>query len=133
MQTEQGTDLEIPEPRLGRRRRFSSAEKQAILLEADAPGSSVSSVGRRYGLSVSLLFRWKRQLDQEIAAAKAGTSAVGKLRARLAQLEVQLQGLSSENDLLREALERGRREGRVPAVPARLADLPEKIRPDGRA
>lgn len=133
MQTEQSNALEVPEPRLGRRRRFSLAEKQGILVEAEAPGATVSSVGRRYGLSVSLLFRWKRQIDQESAAAKAGTSAVGKLRTRMSQLELQIKSLAAENELLRETLERGRREGRVPTIPARKTDLPEQTRPDGRA
>lgn len=133
MLTEQKTGLEVPEPRLGRRRRFSAAEKRSILVQADTAGETVSSVGRRYGLSVSLLFRWKRQLDQEAAAAKAGTSAVGKLRSRLGQLELQLAALVGENDALRDALERGRREGRVPTLPTRPNDLSDQTRTNGRA
>lgn len=128
MHTEQNTALEVPEPRLGRRRRFSTAEKRKILGEADSSGETISSVGRRYGLSVSLLFRWKRQLDQEAAAARAGTSAVGKLRARLALLEQEIQSLKRDNGLLRETLERG---GRAASIPTLLPA--DGLRPDGRA
>src|SRR5262245_37290789 len=52
----------IPGPQDGRRRRFTNAEKRRILEEASRPDETVSSVGRRYGLSVSLLFRWRRLL-----------------------------------------------------------------------
>lgn len=128
MQTEQNIALDVPAPRLGRRRRFSTAEKRKILGEAHSSEETISSVGRRYGLSVSLLFRWKRQLDQEAAAARAGTSAVGKLRARLVLLEQEIQSLKRDNGALRESLERGGRSASIPSL------LPSDVsRPDGRA
>ena len=55
--------IDYPGPMAGRRRRFTNDEKRKFLEEANGPGESMSSVGRRYGLSVSLLFRWRRQLD----------------------------------------------------------------------
>ena len=128
MNTEQNTALEVPLPRFGRRRRFSTAEKRKILGEAESSDETISSVGRRYGLSVSLLFRWKRQLDQEAAAARAGTSAVGKLRARLAQMEQELQSLKRDNVALRESLERGGRASSLPSLSS--SDV---SRPGGRA
>ena len=55
-----GTDevevIDLPRP--GKKRRFTAPEKKRLLEEALAPGASVSSVARRYGISPSLLFRW---------------------------------------------------------------------------
>ena len=44
------------------RRQFSKADKKRLLAEIDRPGGSVSGVAKRYGISVPLLFRWKREL-----------------------------------------------------------------------
>jgi transposase-like protein len=44
------------------RRQFSKADKKRILAEIDRPGGSVSGVAKHYGISVPLLFRWKREL-----------------------------------------------------------------------
>ena len=63
-----------------RRRRWSTAEKIRLVEESQQPGSSVSCVARRYGLSPSLLFRRKRrmlegghqavQADEELVATR---------------------------------------------------------------
>jgi len=42
------------------RRRWSAAEKQAIVAEAAQPGVNISAVARRHGIKPSLLFRWRR-------------------------------------------------------------------------
>lgn len=42
------------------RRRWSEAEKRAIVEEASAACTNVSAVARRHGMKPSLLFRWKR-------------------------------------------------------------------------
>ena len=47
----------------GRRRRFTPEQKRALLAEATKPGSSVSETARRYGVSPSLLFKWKAAMD----------------------------------------------------------------------
>lgn len=44
------------------RRRWSRAEKRAVVAEASAPGVNVSEIARRHGLKPSLLFRWKNQV-----------------------------------------------------------------------
>jgi transposase len=54
----------IPAAREGRRRRFSAEEKRKIVEEAVAPGQSVSAVSRRYGISPSMLFRWRRLAEE---------------------------------------------------------------------
>jgi transposase len=42
------------------RRRWSEAEKQAIVAEAAHPDANISAVARRHGIKPSLLFRWRR-------------------------------------------------------------------------
>lgn len=42
------------------RRRWSEAETQAVVAEADRPGVNISAVARRHGIKPSLLFRWRR-------------------------------------------------------------------------
>ena len=54
----------IDTPRSGRRRRFTAEEKRAFVEEAARPGNSVSQVARRYNLSPSLLFSWRRLMDE---------------------------------------------------------------------
>lgn len=46
----------------GGRRRFSKVAKRQIVEESCLPGASVSGVARRYGIAVSLLFRWRQAL-----------------------------------------------------------------------
>lgn len=42
------------------RRKWTRAQKRAIVGEVEAAGGSVSEVARRHGLNASLLFRWRR-------------------------------------------------------------------------
>jgi transposase len=76
-----------------RRRRWSTAEKVRLVEEAMQPGSSVSFVARRYGLSPSLLFTWKRRMlegGREAVQANedvVGTSKVRELEKRVRDLE----------------------------------------------
>lgn len=44
------------------RRNFRPSDKKRIVAEAMAPGASVASVARRYGIDRPLLCRWKREL-----------------------------------------------------------------------
>jgi hypothetical protein len=44
------------------RRTFTTEQKVAILLEADRPGQTISSVSRAHGIATSVLFRWRDQL-----------------------------------------------------------------------
>lgn len=45
-----------------RRRRWSSAEKERLVVASLEPGASVSSVAREAGLHASQLYGWRRQL-----------------------------------------------------------------------
>src|SRR4051812_1489979 len=81
-----------------RRRCWSTAEKIRLVEESQQPGSSVSFVARRYGLSPSLLFRWKRrmlegghqavQADEDlVATSRMATSRMRELERRVRDLE----------------------------------------------
>jgi transposase len=97
-----------------RRRRWSAAEKVRLVEEAMQPGSSVSFVARRYGLSPSLLFRWKRRMieggHEAVAADEdvVGTSKVRELERRVRALERLLGRKTMEVEILKEALDLAR-------------------------
>ena len=47
----------------GKRRRYTPQQKRALLDDAARPGGSMSTTARKYGVSPSLLFNWKRAMD----------------------------------------------------------------------
>lgn len=51
------SDIEII--RTERRRRYSEAEKAALLAEVDRGGCTVAEVARRHGMAESLLYNWR--------------------------------------------------------------------------
>ena len=59
-----------------RRRRWSPAEKAALVRRTYEPGMSVSLVARQEGVAASLLFQW-RKLDRQgaLTAVSAGEAA----------------------------------------------------------
>jgi transposase len=106
---EGGSAVDFPGPMAGRRRRFTNDEKRRFLDEASASGESMSSVGRRYGLSVSLLFRWRRQLDglarPNPRATEDGARAEAReLRDKVKELERLLGRKTLEAELLKQEL-----------------------------
>jgi transposase len=54
-----------------RRRRWSAAEKAAIVAESFAPGAVSSTIALRHGLHRNQLYAWRRQL-RSAAVASAG-------------------------------------------------------------
>lgn len=95
----------------GKRRRYTPEQKRALLDETTKPGSSVSEVARRFGIAPSLLFQWKRVMDD---ATKKGLKAnervvpeseAKKLKARIKELERALGRKTMENEILTEALD----------------------------
>ena len=94
-----------------RRRRWSASEKVRLVEETMQPGSSVSFVARRYGLSPSLLFRWERRMieggHEAVGADEdvVGTSRVRELERRVRDLERLLGRKTMEVEILREALD----------------------------
>jgi len=54
-------EAEAGPPRRATRRRYTTEQKIALLLETERHGESVSSVGRAHGIATSVLFRWRDQ------------------------------------------------------------------------
>ncbi|MBP2310726.1 IS66-like element accessory protein TnpA [Azospirillum soli] len=51
-----------------KRRAYSVEDKARLVAEAFLPGVVASEVARRHGLNVSLLYRWRRQFEEQDAA-----------------------------------------------------------------
>lgn len=105
----------LPGPRRAAARRvFSAEEKHQYVEEASQPGSSVSAVARRHGISPSLLFRWKRLAEEGSMSglvADGGVvpeAEVRQMKAQIRELERQLGRKTLENEILKEAIEIGR-------------------------
>jgi transposase len=70
--------LEVVET--GRRRRWSEAEKLRIVTESLSGRRLVSSTARRYGISTSLLYTWRRALGSgQLVNGKAASAFVPAL------------------------------------------------------
>lgn len=94
-----------------RRRRWSAAEKVALVRKTYEAGMSVSLVARQEGVSASLLFTWRR-LDREGALVAVGAgeavvpaSELAAARAEIAKLQRVLGKKTLENEILKEAVE----------------------------
>ncbi len=94
-----------------RRRRWSPAEKMAMVEETYAPGASVSFVARRHGVAPSQLFAWRRlAAEGALTAAGAGEPGVPAseykaLQAQVRELQRLLGKKTLEAEVLKEALE----------------------------
>ena len=60
-----------------RRRRFSIAEKQAIVAAAFAPGAVVSEVARQADVCSNLIYRWRRELGTAGGFAEVVVARIG--------------------------------------------------------
>ncbi|MEG0557732.1 MAG: IS3 family transposase [Comamonas sp.] len=94
-----------------RRRRWSAAEKAALVRRTYEPGMSVSLVARQEGVAASLLFTWRR-LEREGALVAVGAgeavvpaSELAAARAEIAKLQRVLGKKTLENEILKEAVE----------------------------
>lgn len=121
------TPPDIPTFTPGRRRHFTVEQKRALLAEAASSGNSISSVARRHGLSPSMMFLWRRAMDD---AGDEGlksnekvypASEVKKLKARIAELERALGRKTVDNEILTYAVELAVEKKLI--TPAQLAKL----------
>jgi len=64
-----------------RRRRWTRAEKARITEESFADGETVAGVARRHGMSLGLLYYWRRCARQEATPTSAEVSFVPILRS----------------------------------------------------
>ena len=94
-----------------RRRRWSLAEKQALVRRTYEPGMSVSLVARTEGVAASQLFQW-RKLERQgaLTAVQAGEAVVpaselAAARSEIAKLQRILGKKTLENEILKEAVE----------------------------
>ena len=110
-----------------RRRRFTAQEKSDFVALCEQPGMSVSLVSRRYGISASLLFRWKKLMkDGGMSAIEAGdqvvsTAELKALNKKVRELERMLGRKTMEAEILREALEVAQEKkfvSRMPLLPS---------------
>jgi transposase len=94
-----------------RRRRWTAAEKVAIVNETDEPGVTVSLVARRHGIAPNQLVHWRKLAAQgALTAAGRGEEVVPASDDRALQNQVRaLQRLlgkkTLEAEVLKEALE----------------------------
>ena len=105
-------EVEVFSPaRPGRRRRFTAEEKRKIVEETTVPGQSVSAVSRRYGVSPSLVFKWRRLVEEGTMSSLGADepvvpeSELKALKGRVRELERLLGRKTLENEVLKEAIE----------------------------
>ncbi|MDX2024054.1 MAG: transposase [Deltaproteobacteria bacterium] len=84
-------EVNIPPLIPGRRRRLTNDQKRHILVQGFAQYKSISEIGRRYDIPVTLLFRWKKELrislhDPAIHLIEP-EARIEALESRLAELE----------------------------------------------
>ena len=94
-----------------RQRRFSAEEKQRLVEQTLQPGMTVSLVARQFGVSPSLLFRWRKlssegalsavEADEEVVPA----SEVKALHQQIRELQRLLGKKTQEAEILRKAVE----------------------------
>jgi transposase len=93
-----------------RRRRWSAAEKQAIIQETYLPGMSVSAVSRKYDINPSQVFNWRRLMEEGgLKGISSKEEVVPKshvkiLEKRIRELERILGKKTLENEILKEAV-----------------------------
>jgi transposase len=61
---------------VARRRKWTPAEKAALLAEVEAEGGRVSVVARRHGISDSLLYNWRSAWKAAVSMHNAGPQPV---------------------------------------------------------
>ena len=93
-----------------RRRRWTTAEKLQMVEESELPGMSVSNIARKYGVSPSQLFTWRRLAREgRFSAIRAGeevvpVSEVRQLHAQIRELQRLLGKKTMENEILKDAV-----------------------------
>nr|UVY99536.1 hypothetical protein K4M20_00263 [Agrobacterium fabrum]UVY99544.1 hypothetical protein K4M20_00271 [Agrobacterium fabrum]UVY99955.1 hypothetical protein K4M19_00265 [Agrobacterium fabrum]UVY99964.1 hypothetical protein K4M19_00274 [Agrobacterium fabrum] len=94
-----------------RRRRWSTAEKLAIIQETYEPDATVSIVARRYGIQPNQLFTWRKLATQGALTATAAeedvvpASEYRALQNQVKELQRLLGKKTMEGEILKEALD----------------------------
>jgi transposase len=93
-----------------RRRRYTAEQKMAFVQEASQPGMTISYVARRHGIAPSLIFGWRRRMNEGgKEAIRADDEVVSKaeilsLQRQIRELQRVLGKKTLENEILREAV-----------------------------
>ena len=107
-------ELEIEPLVPGRRRRYTPEQKRTLLEEATQPGASISIVARRHGIAPSVMFLWRRAMDDATnKSLKANErlvpeNEIKKLEARIRELERALGRKTMDVEILTEAVRIGK-------------------------
>ena len=105
------------------RRRYSPAEKRSIIQESSEPGQSISGVARKYGIAPSLLFYWRRVMENGALTAVGANedvvpaSEMKALRAQIRQLERVLGQKTMQIEILKEAVTLAREKKLISRAP----------------
>jgi transposase len=97
-----------------RRRRWSREEKYLIVKETYEPGTNVSLVARKHGISPSQLFQWRRRMEEgaltgiDNEESLVPKSEVKALEKRIRELERMLGKMTLQNEILKEGIRIGR-------------------------
>jgi transposase len=117
-----------------RRRRWSVAEKIRLVEETLQPGMSVSLVARKYRLSPSLLFNWRRRMAEggreavRVDDEVIGAARVRRLEERIRELERLLGRKTLEVEMLKKALAAARAKNRCCAGRRPIRTVPDEGR-----
>ena len=113
-----------------RRRRYSVDQKLAVLEEAARPGTTISYVARRHGISPSLIFGWRRRMSEGgKEAVRADDEVVAKaevlsLQKQVRELQRVLGKKTLENEILREAIQVAHEKKLISRLPLLPEDTP---------
>jgi len=94
-----------------RRRRWTPEQKLEIVKQTNEPGSSVSMVARKFGITAAQLFQWRKAyLQGSLMAVGANETVVPaselqEAMRRIKQLEGALGRKTLENEILKEAVD----------------------------
>lgn len=105
------------------KKRWTATQKMRMVEESMQPGNSVSRVARSHGVSPAVLYKWRRlMLEGGATAVEADEqvvkmSEVAVLKKRIAELERSLGRKTLENDVLKAAVELGRKKKLISPAP----------------
>ena len=109
--------------RQGKKRRFSKQQKQAIVEETYQVGASASLVARKYAISPSQVFNWRREMEAgkyDTAVEGSDGSSVAEIKGyqeRIRRLERLLGQKTEDIEILREGIRIGREKKLISRAP----------------
>ena len=105
------------------RRRWTANQKLSIVEESMQPGNSATRVARKHGISPAMLYKWRKLMLEGGAVAitsdesVVSMSEVMALKKRIAELERVLGKKTMEIDILKTAVELGRKKKLISLAP----------------